>query len=252
MRLRTLLCLLVLTLAPLPATETDAVVRERLRELDPAWYDAEQDGWQQVRPPSSRRTHSDDADGSSGGGTTIDGGGLGGLLTWFIIALVAVLVAAVVAMAVLAWHEDQQPSPTPTSPERQRAGPAPLVVPHFLDLDLDAASRADVLAALDAAMAAGDWRTAVVCCFAAQLVVLAEAGLLHLERGTTNRRFLAQMRTALSDDPPRATALTERFATSIAIFERIYFGHVAAQREQVDTLRVHLDAFRTPGAGAQR
>ncbi|MFW5752848.1 MAG: hypothetical protein ACOCYV_02225 [Planctomycetota bacterium] len=241
---RVIIGLLVLLSAPLPAAQTDTVVRERLRELDPAWYDAERDSWNRVRPPVSRPD----------GETRDTGGGSGraGLLTWFIIALVMGLVIAVAALAILAWREDPRREPDPDPGGPGRPGRAPLVVPHFLDLDLDAASRADVLAALETAMEASDWRKAVVCCFAAQLLVLSEAGLLRLERGTTNRRFLAQVRSSLANDPQRESDCGDRFAASITIFEQVYFGHAPARREQVLVLRDHLLALRAPSLGPHR
>lgn len=253
-------------------------VRDGLRDLNPMWYDARGDTWQRAAPRSEEiareaaRQRGEDVDGqasgeatggtdgssdgwdadsgdrrssssSSGGLVSAGGSGFGSLIV--IVAVVA-LAAVVVALGVLAWLEWQRDPQQDRDQATGNGGEVDdrLVVPRFLELDLDESSRGDIQGALDQALAAGDWDRAVVCAYAASLVTLDAHAMIRLQRGTTNRGFLREARTAVGATRP----LVDAFSDAIAVFERVYFGSQPAQPDDAKRLAAWLQALRQ-GAG---
>ena len=86
----------------------------------------------------------------------------------------------------------------------------------------------DPEASFNAACAVGDWTRAVVWLYAWQLLALDRVGVVRLLPGKTNRGYQREV-SALQ---PIRTALS----ATIEVFERTYFGHHPATRNEVERL----------------
>jgi len=74
-------------------------------------------------------------------------------------------------------------------------------------------------------MQSGNYDQAIILLFGHQLLLLDRFGMLRLNRGKTNRKYVRETR---SSDPTAAKSLQ----TTVTAFERSYFGrHTISQRE---------------------
>lgn len=214
---------------PLPDDQIEAVheqVVRNLRGLDAGWYDDERDDWRraEVRVPDEDA----DGDGSFGLGLT----GFGMLMDLVAMILVGTGVTALV-LGILNMRLEE-----PEAYEHAEREPAeqPLVAPRFLDLDLDEAERGDLLAALQTALTDGQWVRAVICGYAAMLVLADRAGAIHLRPGATNRTLLRE----LADSDRSLLPFGEQ---AVQRFERVYFGGVEADEESARAQAAEVEAF---------
>jgi hypothetical protein len=228
-------CLLLLSLAVLPAAEPAADDgREQLRKLEAPWYDAQRDGWRRIEIPARTAKPEPDMKTSIDGGS-IDTGGFVQVLAWVILTLVVLL---------LAWMAFQSfRSLGPGGDLEVRAGgPAPRPA-DLSSLPFTVPEASDPEAALEAAITAGDWSLAVVWVYAALLIRLDAAGMVRLGKGATNRGCLRQAEDAARAGRPQVAATT--LADAVRVFERTYFGHRGATRSEAERLAAAYATVKT-------
>lgn len=208
--------------------------REALRDGRPPWYDPATDTWRRIEIREPERPQHDE--GGAGGGLGVE------LIAVLLIA--ALLIAAVLVVRQLLLLAPRRAAPDEAAP----AKPTP-AAPDLSALPLpDAHLPPDE--GLRRAMAAGDWRRAVVWAHARLLLRLDAAGALRLERGATERALLASARAWAARQPARAPALAALERTGAA-FAAVYFGHADADRALVDRLlAADRAAERALGGGA--
>lgn len=190
--------------------------RDTLREEPPPWYDPAADGWRRIEVRDRERPAA-----SGGGGMGVD------LIA--ILVIVALAVAAFfIIRQILSLLPQAPPAPTPGAAARN-APPPDLSSLPLPDANLPPDE------GLRLALAAGDWRRAVVWVHARLLLRLDAAGALRLERGSTERTLLAAARTWAAAHPAGAPAARALERTGAA-FAAVYFGHAGADRALVDRL----------------
>lgn len=198
-------------------------VRQSLQQLDPGWYDGQRDSWRRVVLLADEAEENDAESGSWLGEATV----ISNIFSWLLLIILVSVLAALVAALVMG---SRQPL-APRQVSNQRSGLAslaesedPLAAPRFLDLDLNEVERADLVAALQAALAGEDWLRAVICAFAARLVLLDRSGGITLRPGATNRQLLRELGERLGRAHSAGSALYRDLRRCIHIFEQVYFG----------------------------
>jgi hypothetical protein len=94
---------------------------------------------------------------------------------------------------------------------------------------------ADLLAAAQAYVEAGDLRNAIIYAFAHQLVELDKHHLIQLTKGKTNREYLRELRAHPSFIP--------LLSSLMLAFEEVYFGNHDITRQRFDQCWQDLDRF---------
>ena len=209
---------------------------------DTIWFDADQDALIpiEVKPrdddslnresrwlPKAKRVRAPDAksgaSGSTGGG--IFGGNglfgtgltLGNLLGWLLLATVVGLAVFAITYALSKSEFDftggssARSARRPTGPDQQMLERMKHLPAELRRTDVNLRSEAERL------MLEGNYDQAIILLFAHQLLLLDRAGLLRLNRGKTNRRYVRETR---SSDQETA----ERLQATVDAFERSYFG----------------------------
>lgn len=202
---------------PLVAVEPEPPlqeVRQHLRNLDPPWYDAERDAWKRM----------DIAKPAEKGSVTWTA-----LVAWTLLAAVVIALALLIADLLRHWRPDSGAAGD------QAGDRTKLRAIDFSALPFQVDESADPAREVEAAFAAGDWSRVVVWTYVLVLLRLDQAGIIHLGPGATDRGCLRQARSAVAEGRPRAAA--EHLETIVAIFERSYFGHVAATASEAEIVR---------------
>ena len=202
---------------PLVAVEPEPPlqeVRQHLRNLDPPWYDAERDAWKRM----------DIAKPAEKGSVTWTA-----LVAWTLLAAVVIALALLIADLLRHWRPDFGAAGD------QAGDRTKLRAIDFSALPFQVDESADPAREVEAAFAAGDWSRVVVWTYVLVLLRLDQAGIIHLGPGATDRGCLRQARSAVAEGRPRAAA--EHLETIVAIFERSYFGHVAATASEAEIVR---------------
>lgn len=209
---------------------------------DTIWFDADQDALIpiEVEPrdddslnresrwlPKAKRVRVPEA--SSGQGGTTGGGIFGGsglfgtdltlgnLLGWLLLATLVGLAVFAIAHGLSKSEFDFGGGPTarsarrPSGPDQQTLERMKHLPAELRRTDVNLRSEAERL------MLEGNYDQAIILLFAHQLLLLDRAGLLRLNRGKTNRRYVREARSA-----DRATA--EWLQATVNAFERSYFG----------------------------
>ncbi len=96
----------------------------------------------------------------------------------------------------------------------------------------------DYLALARRALAAGEYDRAIAYIFAQQLLVLDEHQVLRLVKGKTNRRYIAEVRSYVPDEP----RLAELLRQAVEVFERSFFGGIKPSREEVEVCLAGVDS----------
>jgi hypothetical protein len=220
--------------APAPVLAPDDPVnvaaQQRLREIDPPWYDANHDTWRRVAtppkaapPPASTTAARPPLD----------------LEPLFVIAVCA-LVAVVIGIMVATFMRTRLPDTLPEIEiEHRRPAESNVAVLDFVP----AAGASDPDAALRAALAAHDWRAATIWLYALMLLGLERAGVVRLEAGKTDRAYLREAARGLAERARRTTAGNlarapgragiDALETAVVAFSAVYFGHQPATAESV-------------------
>lgn len=81
----------------------------------------------------------------------------------------------------------------------------------------------------------GNYGEAIIYLFSYQLVQLDKYHLIRLTRGKTNRQYLREIRTR--------PGLREMFQRTMVVFEDVFFGHHALDRERFEACWSRLDEF---------
>jgi hypothetical protein len=152
------------------------------------------------------------------------------VLMWVLLVGLAVLLGFGLGWALLRQEASQART---TSPQGFRVHD----VAHQIDqlpLVLDP-TQLDLLAEARRCHDAGDYSRAAIYLFSYHLVYLDQQHLIRLERGTTNRQYLRQLR-----DHPLLRSL---FEPTMTLFEEVFFGGRQVTREQMDAAWQRLDTF---------
>lgn len=148
-------------------------------------------------------------------------------LGWLLLLLIAVL-----AIGLLTWVVSKAETPESAQARAHAAGQAKLPDRELAErikhlpaelrrTDVNLRSEAERL------MRRGDFDPAIILLFGHQLLLLDQSGMLRLNRGKTNRKYV---RETASADPESATCLR----ATVDAFERSYFGrHSISQAEFV-------------------
>ncbi len=219
MRRAVVVLLVLLPPVTLAAGEAEAV-RGALGEGRPPWYDPVADGWRrvEVREPDPPKL------------PDLPGGPLPGAQV-----VVALLLAGLlVAVAWVVWQLIRLRTPATPSAGNPDAAAAARPAPDLSQLPLPDAGLPPG-EGLRRALAAGDWRRAVVWAHAQLLTRLDAAGAVRLERGATERHLLAAAYAWAQQKPARRPA-AEALERTGAAFAAVYFGHATADRALVDRL----------------
>lgn len=174
------------------------------------WYDAGTDDWKRVVP--RERTQHEEMDGF-------------GDVSLFAFAMYALIIAALALLLALIWKLRTPAAPTPAQRRHATVQAGMAELPFPLDV-----GDGDPESGFRAACAAGDWRQAVIWLYAWQLLLLDGAGRLRLMAGKTNRTYLAEI--------AGERTLAEALGSTVAVFERAYFGREAVDGPQVQALEV--------------
>jgi hypothetical protein len=221
---------------------------------DTVWFDAEQGSIIpiKVKPreddslnrdsrwlPKPKRVQVPDnpsANAAGGGGAAGTGTGwfgtdltLGNLLGWLLlVSLVTVLVLAI-AYA-LSKSDFDFASGSSSKRTLQTRTPDQQTIERMKHLPAELRrSGVDFRSEAERLMEASQFDQAIILLFAHQLLLLDRAGLLRLNRGKTNRRYVRETR---SSDPTLAGYLQE----TATAFERSYFGRHSIDREKFTRL----------------
>jgi hypothetical protein len=171
--------------------------------------------------------------GGGGGGAGLFGSGLsiGNVFGWVLLITLVALGIGLIIYAVSKTEMDSKPtsrgrgkkqsqSPDEQMIERMKHLPAEL-----RRTDVNLRSEAERL------MREGQYDQAIILLFGHQLLLLDRTGMLRLNRGKTNRKYVRETRSA---DPKSA----KRLQRTVTAFERSYFGrHTIDQREFSDLWR---------------
>ena len=187
-----------------------------------------------VRQPNANTATNTGGGGAGGGaGTGLFGSGLsiGNVFGWVLLITLIALGIGLIVYAVSKTEMDTKPasrsrakklsqSPDEQMIERMKHLPAEL-----RRTDVNLRSEAERL------MREGQYDQAIILLFGHQLLLLDRVGMLRLNRGKTNRKYVRETR---SSDPKSA----KRLQRTVTAFERSYFGrHTIGQREFSDLWR---------------
>jgi len=204
------LALLMLGSGALCAAETSVpVVHDQLHGAP--WYDSTTDSWKRMDLPSEDEQTSSRED-------------LGDGIPGFAYVMYGLIVVAVALIIMHLWRlrgSGQAPgSIGVVAPLPVHLSVLPFAVPD---------ATGDPESAFKAACDVGDWTRAVVWLYAWQLLALDRVGVVHLLPGKTNRGYQREVSTL--------TPISAALGATINVFERTYFGHQPATREEVEQLR---------------
>jgi hypothetical protein len=145
--------------------------------------------------------------------------GSGGIVSWLLAILAAVLVLVVIVYLVLGVRRNlvREVSTPDDDPE------AHLTARTALDQAGDLAR-------------GGDYRTAVRYLYLSALLWLDERGRLRYDRALTNREYLEQVR-----DSPELRA---RLAPIVETFDQVWYGHAALDEATFAAYRAQIEALR--------
>ncbi|MEM9827386.1 MAG: DUF4129 domain-containing protein [Planctomycetota bacterium] len=155
--------------------------------------------------------------GGTGGGFSGMGLSLGNLFGWLLIILLVGL-AAVALYALMSRFEPDDVGGSQSARRRQRQKPDEQTLeriaalpPELRRTDVNMRSEAERL------MGEGQYDLAIILLFGHQLLTLDGVGMIRLQRGKTNRRYLRECRGADRDAAGALRQTTE-------LFERSFFG----------------------------
>lgn len=238
------LCLVLLlpALAPAQVADVDRNASPSSGALsDSDWFDSEQERLLPVTVttqqddtmnrdsrwlPQPKRVRSaktaaggNTATGGGGGGPGLFGSGmtLGNVFGWLLLAVLIGLAVYLIAYA-LSKSEFDFASGSPGRASRAAEGPDQQTLERMKHLPAEL-RRTDVNFRTEAErlMRQGDFDQAIILLFAHQLLLLDRAGMLRLNRGKTNRRYVRETRGV-----DRESA--DRLQRTVHLFERSYFG----------------------------
>jgi len=244
--LRTLLLVLCCALAP----AAEDAWQQHLSTQAPPWYDAKRDGWARIEP-AQRVTQGRDG-GIEGSGDSLDdatglaldlGSRLSVDASWIglLVGLsIAVLLAGLAVAFWRAWRNEEPLTPLVAAPAgrvgaRSRLAAVPIFAAH---------GDTDHLAAFHAARRAGRWEEAAVHGWASVLLALDEAGSIHLDGTTTPRGYVRALRHNKA-----ARDLATPVLAAAELFERVFFGHLAADEGSVTAVGELLLRITPPERG---
>jgi hypothetical protein len=246
--------------------QSDRAVDEALG--DSAWYDADlgelipvhvqpvvddslnrDSRWlpkaKRIQQPETTPPQTTTGGGGTGGGLFGSSLTIGNLFGWLLLLAIVAATAGTIIYALSKTEVDltskarsksRKPSTTPDEQtiERMKHLPAEL-----RRTDVNLRSEAERL------MNAGQYDQAIILLFGHQLLLLDRVGMLRLNRGKTNRKYVRESRTA---DPETAGRLQQ----TVNAFERSYFGrHVLSQREFSELWRSNLKLEQAVEAGRE-
>jgi hypothetical protein len=197
-----------------------------------------------VKQPETPTTAGGGGGGGGGGaGTGLFGSGLTivNLLGWLL--LVAIIAAAVGALAYVLSRAEVDPSigsrsssgglasePDQQTIERMKHLPAEL-----RRTDVNLRSEAERL------MNQGQYDQAIILLFGHQLLMLDRVGMLRLNRGKTNRKYIRETRASDADS-------ARQLQGTVSAFERSYFGgHAITQQQFAELWRVNSELEQAVG-----
>ncbi len=173
------------------------------------------------------------AGGGTGGGTGLFGSGLtiGNLFGWFLLTALLVAAAGALIYAIsraevdLTANQRLKASDLASTPDQQTIERMKHLPAELRRTDVNLRSEAERL------MGEGQYDQAIILLFGHQLLLLDRFGMLRLNRGKTNRKYVRETRAV---DGKLATRLQD----TVNAFERSYFGrHSIGQREFAELWR---------------
>lgn len=206
---------------------------------DSVWYDADERGLVPVfvKPvvddslnrdsrwlPKAKRiaqpkTNTNTTAGGGTGGTGLFGSGLtvGNLFGWFLLTAILVAAAGALIYAIsraevdLTSSQRAKPSHLGSTPDQQTIERMKHLPAELRRTDVNLRSEAERL------MGEGQYDQAIILLFAHQLLLLDRFGLLRLNRGKTNRKYVRETRAVDGE-------LALQLQDTVNAFERSYFG----------------------------
>jgi hypothetical protein len=156
---------------------------------------------------------------AGGTGTGLFGSGLslGNLLGWLLLLLVVAVSVALIVYAV-SKAESAMVTASRLNSSRRSDAPDELTIERMKHLPAEL-RRTDVHLRSEAErlMAAGQYDQAIILLFGHQLLLLDRVGMLRLNRGKTNRKYVRETRAADAE-------VAGRLQGTVTAFERSYFG----------------------------
>jgi hypothetical protein len=232
--LRVLVALLVLLFASPASAQTDpdeAVQsgREALRKgYNRPWYDAEQDGIKRIEVRDRTPRKSSDVDLPSWDFLSV--------LAWSVLGLLLLLVAYLLVMAYLQRDNSAAESYTQAAKQGYDVADRIEALPFMARRD-----QSDLLGQARRHYEAGNYAEAIIYLFSYQLVELDRHGIVHLDRGKTNRQYLREAR------PSGLRGLLEQ---TMITFEDVFFGARGLDRATFERCWNRLGEFQTGLGGA--
>lgn len=208
---------------------------------DSVWYDADQRAvvpvfvkpavddslnrdsrWlPQAKRIKQRKTNTNNAagGGGAGGGNGLFGSGLsfGNLFGWFLLTAILVAAAGALIYAISKAEVDLTSNPRSKAgdpdgtPDQQTIERMKHLPAELRRTDVNLRSEAERL------MRQGQYDQAIILLFGHQLLLLDRFGLLRLNRGKTNRKYVRETRAVDSE-------LADQLQDTVHAFERSYFG----------------------------
>ena len=218
---------------------------------DTVWYDADERGlvpvfvepvvddslnrdsrWlpkaKRIKQPATKANTNTAA--GSGGGSGLFGSGLtlGNLFGWFLLTALLAAAAGALIYAIsraevdLTAGQRAKPSDLGGTPDEQTIERMKHLPAELRRTDVNLRSEAERL------MREGQYDQAIILLFGHQLLLLDRFGMLRLNRGKTNRKYVRETRATDND-------AAARLQDTVSAFERSYFGrHSIGQREFVE------------------
>ena len=202
------------------------------RQADRTWYDAGSDEARAVALPPIRRPANRPQTNSGGGGAP-PAWDLN--LQWLMRAALVILLVIVAVALFYAYRRMVEQR------RRRTIGPVPTPRGAGRLVDVSALPEEaaggidDLLAAADAAAAAGRFDRALVLLFSHELTLLHAAGVISLDRGKTNRTYVREASSR--------SELIAPFRRTVHQFERVYFGAKEASADDWRELRREESLF---------
>ncbi|MBS0206051.1 MAG: DUF4129 domain-containing protein [Planctomycetes bacterium] len=208
---------------PVLAADPGAEARAALQKNKYPWYDASRDGYRPMRPTKVEPATSADKDFKLPNASIP----FGQIILWMglgiFLALLMVAIAKVLKIA----------EPPPVPEQRQITT---VSVEQLEALPESARDVRDLLGEAARLAAQAAYGPAMTFYHSWQLVQLDKQGLLELQKGKTNRRYISEV----SQSSPM---LIELFRNSTRLFEDAFFGHLPVTQEQFERVWNERDSF---------
>lgn len=222
---------------PAPAGATEDPASKALAKRDFPWFDAQKQAFRPLQPPAESERPDHERPGNI---PRVDAGA--GLSLVARVCLFLVLAIVVGWLAYLLYLSLES---APAEPELKPVAPA-LDPAKLESLPAGVRNVTDFLAEARRLLQESDFNLAMVFYFSWQLVTLNQEGVIELEVGKTNRRYLSET----SQNRP---AVLQLFVQSTRLFEEAFYGGVTLDRERfLDVWKLRDDFLKRPQTPGRR